>query len=257
MGLLIFTPKEIKLLKRHDENMKRLLLPFLTFFKSRKTDLTANPHRDGIGGWELVMHCDCDPEDDPPYFDVWEHKDGRRACIWEHKDGPRACEGPGFSDATDLEWLLLQVKRREEMKNRLEIFHKAQSLGKPSAFQIAITELQSGQKKSHWMWFVLPQLQELGSSKMSKDYGIKDLEEAKLYLADPLLKKRLLNVIEVIQKQLKDPKMNLTKLMGNELDATKTISSLTLFACAGLPIHSFLEDQLGGLCKRTLELIDL
>ncbi len=61
----------------------------------------------------------------------------------------------------------------------MEIFHKAQSLGKPSAFQMTITELESGQKQSHWLWPVLPQLQELGFSKMSEDYGMKDLEEAK------------------------------------------------------------------------------
>jgi uncharacterized protein (DUF1810 family) len=60
-----------------------------------------------------------------------------------------------------------------------------------SVFSTALTELQAGQKRGHWMWFIFPQLRGLGHSAMAQHYGIGSLAEAKAYLAHPLLGPRL------------------------------------------------------------------
>ena len=66
-------------------------------------------------------------------------------------------------------------------------FHSAQSAGSPSCHNRALTELRSGRKRSHWIWFVLPQLAGLGRSANAQRYSIADLAEARAYLADPVL----------------------------------------------------------------------
>ena len=68
----------------------------------------------------------------------------------------------------------------------LKAFHSAQTNGNPTAYDRALAELRAGRKRSHWIWFVLPQLRSLGRSAMAQRYGLADLEEAQAYLADPL-----------------------------------------------------------------------
>jgi len=87
---------------------------------------------------------------------------------------------------------------------------------------------------------------------MAKRYGLADLEEARDYLADPLLGQRLQAVISVIDEQLNQPAQSLELLMGGELDAAKTVSSLTLFEAAGMKSASLLLDRIGRRCERTL-----
>ena len=111
----------------------------------------------------------------------------------------------------------------------LSRFLTAQNEGTPSTFDRALNELKNGRKRSHWIWFVLPQLRCLGRSATAIHFGIKDLEEARAYLADPVLRERLEQVIAVLAEQLERPDQSLRKLMGKPIDATKTISSLTLF----------------------------
>ena len=67
----------------------------------------------------------------------------------------------------------------------LERFVSAQDAG--GTYQRALEELRRGRKESHWMWFVFPQLEGLGRSAMSARYAISSLEEAKAYLAHPVL----------------------------------------------------------------------
>ena len=131
-------------------------------------------------------------------------------------------------------------------------FLSAQNSGNPSAYDRALAELQTGRKRSHWIWFVLPQLAGLGRSAMAQRYGIADLAEARAYLADPLLRQRLGVVITVINEQLSQPGQNLEQLMGSGLDAAKTISCLTLFEAAGLASATTLLNQLGRRCGWTL-----
>jgi uncharacterized protein (DUF1810 family) len=133
----------------------------------------------------------------------------------------------------------------------LERFHAAQNAGQPTAYDRALAELRAGRKRSHWIWFVLPQLAGLGRSAMAQRYGIADLAEARAYLADPLLGQRLGVVIRFISQQLEQPGQSLEHLMGSGLDATKTISSLTLFEAAGLASATTLLNQLGRRCAWT------
>ena len=137
----------------------------------------------------------------------------------------------------------------------LNRFHSAQNGGHPSAYDRALAELRAGRKRSHWIWFVLPQLQGLGRSAMARRYGVHGLEEAKAHLADPTLRSRLEEVIAVISDQLQQPDQSLETLMGSGLDAAKTISCLTLFEAAGLTSASTVLNRLGRRCTKTKALL--
>ena len=69
----------------------------------------------------------------------------------------------------------------------LRRFHDAQA----PVFDAVVGELRAGRKRTHWMWFVFPQLKELGRSATSRYYGIDSLADARAYLADPVLGERL------------------------------------------------------------------
>lgn len=90
----------------------------------------------------------------------------------------------------------------------------------------ALAELRSGRKRSHWMWFVFPQLQGLGTSAMSRRYAISSLEEASAYLAHPVLGPRL---AECAQALLELPTRDPVLVLG-EIDAMKLRSSMSLFS---------------------------
>jgi len=135
----------------------------------------------------------------------------------------------------------------------LDRFHAAQSAGSPSAYERALAELRSGRKRSHWIWFVLPQLAGLGRSAIAQRYGMTGLTEARAYLADPVLRQRLEAMIAVIDEQLRQPGQSLEHLMGGGLDAAKTVSSLTLFEATGLESAGALLDRIGRRCGQTLE----
>ena len=97
-----------------------------------------------------------------------------------------------------------------------------------NSYENALAELRAGRKRSHWMWFIFPQLQGLGSSEMSKRYAIRDLDEARLYLADPILGKRLINLCNEL---LKLENVTASEIFGYP-DDMKLQSSMTLFAAA-------------------------
>lgn len=128
----------------------------------------------------------------------------------------------------------------------LERFVQAQNAGTPSAYSRAIAELRAGRKRSHWIWFVLPQLQGLGRSAISQRFGIQGLAEARTYLSHPVLGPRWRDTLSVIAEHLSQPGRSLQQLMGGELDGLKTVSSLTLMAEAGCPQARVLLGQLEG-----------
>jgi uncharacterized protein (DUF1810 family) len=108
----------------------------------------------------------------------------------------------------------------------LERFVTAQDAG--GTYDRALAELRRGRKESHWMWFVLPQVAGLGSSAMAQRYAISSLEEARAYLAHPVLGPRLLACAEaLVELDESDP----VRVLGT-VDATKLRSSMTLFARA-------------------------
>lgn len=91
-----------------------------------------------------------------------------------------------------------------------------------------IQELTEGRKRSHWMWFIFPQLAGLGHSTMAHRYAIHDLDEAKRYLADPLLGSRLR---EGVRLMMTHRKKSAFEILGSP-DDLKFRSCLTLFARA-------------------------
>ena len=104
----------------------------------------------------------------------------------------------------------------------LERFLKAQE----EAFEIALEELRSGRKRSHWIWFVFPQIAGLGHSPTAQHYAIRSLEEAQAYLAHPILGARLHECLKALQLLETDDAQS----VFGDLDAMKFRSSLTLFA---------------------------
>jgi len=93
-------------------------------------------------------------------------------------------------------------------------------------YATALAEIKAGSKRSHWMWYIFPQIDGLGYSDMAKRYAIKDLAEATDYLAHPVLGQRLKD----ISAALLDLKSNnATQVMGSP-DDLKLRSSMTLFA---------------------------
>jgi uncharacterized protein (DUF1810 family) len=92
----------------------------------------------------------------------------------------------------------------------------------------ALAELAAGRKRSHWIWYVLPQLRALGRSQMARDYGIGGLDEAAAYVAHPVLGPRL---VECVMTVLRHADRSATEMLG-DVDAMKFRSCLTLFAAA-------------------------
>jgi uncharacterized protein (DUF1810 family) len=113
------------------------------------------------------------------------------------------------------------------MDANLQRFKDAQSQ-RGSGFESALAEMQSGRKRGHWIWYVFPQLAGLGQSAMSQTYGIDGLTEAEAYLRDPLLRRRLLTITLAVAEQLRRG-LSLESLMNSSIDATKLVSSMTLF----------------------------
>ncbi len=89
-----------------------------------------------------------------------------------------------------------------------------------------LKELKNGRKRSHWMWFIFPQIEGLGKSSTSVFYSIKDKEEAKAYLNHPILGQRLLECTNII---LSIEKLSASQIFGFP-DDMKLKSSMTLFS---------------------------
>ena len=119
----------------------------------------------------------------------------------------------------------------------------------------ALAEIRGGQKRTHWMWYIFPQLDGLGSSPTSKHYSIKSAEEAKAYLAHPLLGPRLL---ECAEAALRVEGRSAEEIFGSP-DDLKLRSCATLFASVlppGSLFHRLLEKYYpAGPDPRTLRLL--
>jgi uncharacterized protein (DUF1810 family) len=98
--------------------------------------------------------------------------------------------------------------------------------GGMTVYERALAELRAGAKRSHWMWFVFPQLAGLGSSAMAQRYAIADLDEAAAYLTHPVLGPRLWACVAAVNGV---EGRSAHEIMGSP-DDLKLRSSLTLFA---------------------------
>lgn len=116
----------------------------------------------------------------------------------------------------------------------LQRFVEAQDDG---SYLRAISELRAGLKRSHWMWFVFPQLRGLGRSQTAQHFGITGLAEARAYLAHPVLGQRLQECVRaLLDLSGRDP----VAVLGS-VDALKLRSSMTLFAAADPDEPAFRE----------------
>ncbi|MFG1606690.1 DUF1810 domain-containing protein [Actinoplanes sp. NPDC049265] len=133
----------------------------------------------------------------------------------------------------------------------LDRFVRAQSGG---VFETALAELRAGRKRSHWMWYVFPQLDGLGSSPTARAYAISGLTEAAAYLAHPVLGPRLAECCSALLSVSGD----ISDIMGYP-DDLKLRSSMTLFAAAAAEPGLFqqvLDRYYDGPDERTRTLLN-
>lgn len=135
--------------------------------------------------------------------------------------------------------------------NDLKRFLEAQA----DDFETALAEIGRGRKESHWMWYVFPQIEGLGSSSTARFYAVKDRTEAENYLAHPVLGKRLIEISETL---LGVEGKTAHEIFGRP-DDLKLKSSMTLFGeleNAHPVFRKILDKYFGGeKDSRTLELL--
>lgn len=119
----------------------------------------------------------------------------------------------------------------------------------------ALKEIQNGYKESHWMWFIFPQIDGLGSSATSKHYAIRNIGEAKAYMQNKVLSTHMIEICEVLLSL----KTNNAEDIFDWPDDMKLKSSMTLFTLANPEEDIFrkiLDKYFGGkLDRKTQELI--
>lgn len=126
------------------------------------------------------------------------------------------------------------------MNHDLSRFVDAQA----TSYETALAELRAGRKRSHWMWWIFPQIAGLGRSDIARHYAIVSADEASAYLAHPLLGPRLLACTQAVAAAPGDA----DDIMGS-VDALKLRSSMTLFAAVAddpSPYQTVLERFFDG-----------
>ena len=122
-------------------------------------------------------------------------------------------------------------------------------------YSIAMEEIKKGRKRSHWMWYIFPQIQGLGFSETSKYYAIRDLQEADEFLKHPLLGIRLIDICQALLNQTDN---DASKIFGSP-DDLKLKSSMTLFASLKEtnPVFQMVLDKFfnGTRDARTMDII--
>jgi uncharacterized protein (DUF1810 family) len=103
----------------------------------------------------------------------------------------------------------------------LDRFIKAQERD----YSKALSEIRKGRKTGHWIWYIFPQIEGLGYSEMSKHYAIRNIEEAKEFIAHPILRNRLIEISRALLGQQGSAR----QIMGSP-DDMKLRSSMTLFS---------------------------
>jgi uncharacterized protein (DUF1810 family) len=142
------------------------------------------------------------------------------------------------------------------MKESAEEFDHFVEAQRPVYDQV-VEELTKGQKRSHWMWFIFPQIKGLGRSAMSERFALQSLEQARRYAAHLLLGQRLRECTRLV---LEVPNRSVSEIFGYP-DDLKFHSSMTLFAIAN-PEEPFFKSTLEKCFARkrdakTLEILDL
>ena len=131
------------------------------------------------------------------------------------------------------------------MEKDLNRFIEAQE----NDYEIALSEIKSGRKRSHWMWYIFPQFKGLGYSETSKFYAITDSNEARDFLNHPILGARLR---EITTELLQLEENNALKVMGSP-DDLKLKSSMTLFNAVDETKENVFEKVLEKFFKGTVD----
>ncbi len=123
-------------------------------------------------------------------------------------------------------------------------------------YKQALEEIKSGKKKTHWMWYIFPQIKGLGMSSTSKYYAIKNIEEAQAYLNNEYLYNHL---IEICKELMKLNTNNITEVLPYP-DNYKLCSSMTLFYLTN-PKEEIFKQVLdkyynGKLDEKTIEILN-
>ena len=130
------------------------------------------------------------------------------------------------------------MMKANETIDRDDPFHLRRfTSAQDTIYEGALAELRSGQKRTHWMWYIFPQLDCLGYSPTSKRYAITSLEEAQQYLKHPVLGPRLLECSATV---LAIEGRSIAAIFGYP-DHLKLQSSMTLFACVAEPDSVFVR----------------
>ena len=122
------------------------------------------------------------------------------------------------------------------------------------AYELALGEMRAGRKRSHWIWYVFPQVKGLGRSYNARYYALDGVEEARQFLNDEELGGRLREITEVV---LEHRGIDVEDLMNGEIDAFKLRSSMTLFDLVSpndifaQVLEAFFD---GNRCEHTLEI---
>ena len=128
-------------------------------------------------------------------------------------------------------------------------------LAQIGVYEGALAEMEEGKKRSHWMWFVFPQIAGLGQSEIAREYALSGLEEARAYLEHPVLGVRLIEIAQIV---LHIEGSTARKIFGSP-DDMKLHSSATLFAQVSgrsSVFHQLLERFFQGEPdERTIELL--
>src|SRR4029077_3693675 len=137
----------------------------------------------------------------------------------------------------------------------LERFHEAQAT-RGAGYDTALAEIRAGGKRSHWIWYIFPQIEGLGRSSMARAYAILDLSEACAYLRDPVLGARYEEIVAAVSEKLVRG-IRVEDVMGDRTDAVKIVSSLTFFRAAAEqlaredPLYASLAERLATLLGQT------
>ena len=142
------------------------------------------------------------------------------------KAGTEVCPAIAATKA-DKALVAVRMESHTLAEMSLERFKTAQE-AEESGIAVALEELRAGRKRSHWIWYVFPQLAGLGRSATAQFYGLKDFDEARVYLWDAELGARLDAATEAVRQALVKGG-GLVEVMGGTTDALKVVSSLTLF----------------------------
>jgi len=137
----------------------------------------------------------------------------------------------------------------------LERFHEAQA-NRSVGYDTALAEIRAGGKRSHWIWYIFPQIEGLGRSSTARAYAIRNLAEACAYLRDPILRARYEEIVAAVSEELARG-VRMVDLMGSQTDSLKLVSSLTLFHAAAEqlaredPVYASAAERLAALLEQT------